>query len=545
MIERLQNRELEELVGDTTLSRLKSIIYLIPKSGIRHPNDIYEKKNLIRIFLSFSGQDIFYNEKFRYNLLSRLSAEEIRHLAKRLGLDMELSFNTLVEKISKIPWTNNKETRIVIDFLKLPPNYFPNPQECVPNIEHIEKPDSPFKPLKDFQMDILERSLKKLENPLQRFLIQMPTGSGKTRTAMEIICSQMNQNPGKSVIWLANSEELCEQAIECYRDVWSHVGQFDVDIIRAWGSNDLKVPIRSSFIVGGFSKLHSLFKRKPELVPIVSKQIILMIVDEAHQVIAPTYKKVVDQLQEGNYVAHFIGLTATPGRGNIVNEGTNLLIQYFSGNKIEIDSGDKSVFEYLRKKKILAHIEKDPLYTNRSYELTDKERQYIRTHFDFPMEFVEKISSDDVRNIEIINKLKRECEQNKKIILFAGSVDQSKFICATLNFLGYKAEHLDGSTKRDRRRNLIKDFKEGDLNVICNFGVLTTGFDAPKTDVIFIARPTMSVVLYSQMVGRGLRGPAIGGKEKCKLIDVIDNLEVYKSPDNVYDYFDEYWEQYE
>jgi superfamily II DNA or RNA helicase len=270
-----------------------------------------------------------------------------------------------------------------------------------------------------------------------------------------------------------------------------------------------------------------------------------MIVDEAHQVIAPTYKKVVDQLQEGNYVAHFIGLTATPGRGNIVNEGTNLLIQYFSGNKIEIDSGDKSVFEYLRKKKILAHIEKDPLYTNRSYELTDKERQYIRTHFDFPMEFVEKISSDDVRNIEIINKLKRECEQNKKIILFAGSVDQSKFICATLNFLGYKAEHLDGSTKRDRRRNLIKDFKEGDLNVICNFGVLTTGFDAPKTDVIFIARPTMSVVLYSQMVGRGLRGPAIGGKEKCKLIDVIDNLEVYKSPDNVYDYFDEYWEQYE
>ncbi|MGA2918690.1 DEAD/DEAH box helicase [Methanoregula sp.] len=545
MIERLPIQELQERIGEKTLSRLEKIVHFIPNSGIQHPNDIYDKKNLLKIFLSFSGQDIFYTESFRNKLLSRLSDTEIRNLAKRLGLNSQVSFKEIVETISKIPWTNNSETKIIVDFFKLPPNYIPSPKESIPNIEHITKPDVPFKPLKDFQIAVFEQSLAKMDNPLQRFLIQMPTGSGKTRTAMEVICSHLNRNPGKSVIWLANSEELCEQAIECYKDVWSHVGQFDVDIIRAWGSNDLKVPIRSSFIVGGFSKLHSIFKRKPELIPIISKQLVLMVVDEAHQVIAPTYKNVVDRLQEGNYVAHFIGLTATPGRGNITNEGTNLLIQYFAGNKIEIDSGDKTVFEYLRRKKILAHIEKDPLFTNRSYDLTDKERQYIRTHFDFPMEFVEKISSDDVRNIEIINKLKRECEMNKKIILFAGSVDQSKFICATLNFLGFRAEHLDGSTKRDRRRNLIKEFKDGDLNIICNFGVLTTGFDAPKTDVIFIARPTMSVVLYSQMVGRGLRGPAIGGKEKCKLIDVIDNLEVYKSPDNVYDYFTEYWEQNE
>ena len=163
------------------------------------------------------------------------------------------------------------------------------------------------------------------------------------------------------------------------------------------------------------------------------------------------------------------------------------------------------------------------------------------TWFDFPSGLLERISLDDVRNLEIIKKLKTECESNKNVIFFGGSIDQSKFICAIINFMGFRAEHIDSNTGRDRRRNIIQEFKDGKLNVICNFGVLTTGFDAPKTDVIFIARPTMSVVLYSQMVGRGLRGPTIGGTEYCKLIDVIDNLDAYKSPDNVYDYFEEYW----
>ena len=387
--------------------------------------------------------------------------------------------------------------------------------------------------------------MSSFENPLQRILIQMPTGSGKTRTAMEIICSVLNQNPGKSVIWLANSEELCEQAVECFKDVWSHIGTFNADVIRAWGSNDVKCPINSSFIVAGFSKLNSKFKRNPEIASLISSNLILIVIDEAHQVIAPTYRQVVSKLRENNFNIHMIGLTATPGRRNIENEETYLLIQFFSGNRVDIDSGSRSVFEYLRNKKILANIEKDPLFTNISFELTKQEREYLSTHYDFPLEFLERISLNDMRNIEIIKKLKRECELNKKILFFAGSINQSKFICAILTFMGFKAEHIDGSTRRDRRRTIIRDFKDGDLNVICNFGVLTTGFDAPKTDVVFIARPTMSIVLYSQMVGRGLRGPAIGGKSSCKLIDVIDNIDAYQSPDNVYEYFGEYWEHNE
>ena len=159
-------------------------------------------------------------------------------MANNLNIDSTLEFRQLVNKISRLKWGNNEETKIVIDFLKLPEEYLPSAEKKLNNIENVEKPEIPFKILKDFQIRIFESSMSKLKNPIQRFIIQMPTGSGKTRTAMEIIASQLNANPGKSVMWIANSEELCEQAVESFKDVWRHIGNFDVDLIRAWGSNN-------------------------------------------------------------------------------------------------------------------------------------------------------------------------------------------------------------------------------------------------------------------------------------------------------------------
>jgi len=72
---------------------------------------------------------------------------------------------------------------------------------------------------------------------------------------------------------------------------------------------------------------------------------------------------------------------------------------------------------------------------------------------------------------------------------------------------------------------MIEDFKNGKLDFICNYGVLTTGFDAPKTSCIVLCRPTTSEILYEQIIGRGLRGVRFGGTEYCKIIDFADNIE--------------------
>lgn len=78
------------------------------------------------------------------------------------------------------------------------------------------------------------------------------------------------------------------------------------------------------------------------------------------------------------------------------------------------------------------------------------------------------------------------------------------------------------------------------MQFLCNFGVLTTGFDAPKTECIAICRPTTSEVLYEQIVGRGLRGPKFGGTKECLVIDFADNI-LRLGPPLAYERFKNFW----
>ena len=88
-----------------------------------------------------------------------------------------------------------------------------------------------------------------------------------------------------------------------------------------------------------------------------------------------------------------------------------------------------------------------------------------------------------------------------------------------------KSASIDKNTTATSRRKYIENYKNGEIKVLFNYGVLTHGFDAPNTDIVIIARPTQSPILYSQMIGRGLRGPEVGGNEECILVDIKDNIE--------------------
>jgi len=269
----------------------------------------------------------------------------------------------------------------------------------------------------------------------------------------------------------------------------------------------------------------------------------VVIVDEAHKVLAPTYKDVTKALI-GNGT-RVMGLTATPGRSTVDAEENEALAKFFFNEIVSIDAGKDSVIAFLRKRKVLAEVIYEPIYTQLRYELSASDRTYLERFFDLPPGVLKQIGSDDVRNVEILKRLQHECDAGSQIIFFACSVEHSKFITAMLLYLGYKAAHVDGNTSRNRRRGIIDDFKARKIQVICNFGVLSTGFDAPKTDLVFIARPTGSIVLYSQMIGRGLRGPAIGGTPMCKIIDVKDNIQGFSDQESMYAYFEDYFRKSE
>jgi superfamily II DNA or RNA helicase len=95
---------------------------------------------------------------------------------------------------------------------------------------------------------------------------------------------------------------------------------------------------------------------------------------------------------------------------------------------------------------------------------------------------------------------------------------------ARLNLIGIPAAAVSGSTQTVARRYFLERFQRGEIRVLCNHSVLTTGFDAPKTDMVFIARQVFSPVRYMQMVGRGLRGEKNGGTTHCRIVTVVDNL---------------------
>ena len=539
---RLGKSRLQELIGNNVLDRLETIIPALLRNG--QIDSIYTRPNLAKIFDAFSGTNSLRKKEFRRELFNTLPEETINQIVKLYKPSrVSDNFEQKREFLASSPWANNTLTHKIIEALELPSSAIPYEKKQYESFVTIEPTDKSYKALKDYQSAVFYNSFEKLKIPRSRFIVQMPTGSGKTRTAMEIITSFFNESrEGNIVLWLAHSSELCEQAYEAFVEIWSHVSGKHLRLIPVWGDVRQIDPNfnESAFIIGGFQKLYSMTRRHQNIFTQLRSRTKLIVVDEAHKVLAPTYLEVTKAFLGEE--THIIGLTATPGR-SVTSLGQNRkLAGFFFEGMVGIEAQGDSPIEHLRNKGVLSKVRREPLITRRNFSLSSSQLRHLERKFDFPPGFLKTVGGDDVRNVEIIKSLEKECIDGRQIIFFGCSVEHSKFICALLIFLGIEAAHIDGETPNARRSAIIESFKKGDVKVICNFGVLSTGFDAPKTDVVFISRPTTSIVLYSQMVGRGLRGPVIGGTETCKLIDVIDNIAGFPDENSVYEYFEEYYE---
>lgn len=538
----IANNELQQYIGLDILENLRQIIPTVTSTNYEDFN-INKKEVLVKVINAFLGNQFFHKKKNLTDLLFRIPEEIINKcISSIFNGDITKPFDEKIELIAN-KWNDIQYNQKLLEWAGLPLDYRKEEKKEDNSVIKIDVPKHPYKTLKDYQMTVYIQADDKLQYPNSHFMVQMPTGSGKTRTAMEIVTNYINiQEKDVIVLWLAHSSDLCDQAEECFEEIWEHVAKKELTIYKCWGSNDLPLIIEgNAFIVGGFQKLYSLLQKNENVYKDIKEKIGLIIIDEAHKVIAPTYSEVVRSLSNIN--TKIIGLTATPGRNAEDLYGNKELSEYFHNTNISIDTRNQSVsvIEFLRKKKVLSNLIIDQIITPTKYELTAKEKTYIETKFDFPPGFLKKLEDDNIRNIEILKKLEKECKEQHQIIFFACSVEHSKFICSMLIYLGINATHVDGSTDNETRINIIKEFRKNNIQVICNYGVLSTGFDAPKIDVVCIARPTTSIVLYSQMIGRGLRGIAIGGTEECKLINVRDNIINLPDYKRIFDYFEEYW----
>jgi len=530
-------RELERF-HPGLLPRLGEIINTLNGILSEKQESIYNRTSLVKALTHFAPENIFNDKKYWWSCLNRLEPSKLELIGQKLDLKTK-GFATLrdevVEKISKDPQSN----RFLADFLGLPKRFTTLPAEKYNDFKDLEPGNNQDKaPLLDFQQDVFLKALQELEVPGRRVLIQMPTGSGKTRTALEVVSHFLEKEEHKPVVfWLAHSEELCQQAFDSFESHWCGRLSKPVRVSRLWSQHLVPQSVsKPLFVVASFQKLYGLLE-KEELDALISR-LILIVVDEAHRSVAPSYQEVLESLA-GSKVK-VLGLSATPGRLN-ENE-TASLIDQFHGNIIEISkTTEDGVIEYLQSHGVLAKIQTKTIITELNFSMNSREKKHLKQFLDFPLEFLNRIAQSELRNAEIAARVYTECQQERRLLLFACNVQHSQFLNGLFGFIGIKSAHLDANTAKAERHEMISKFRSAELQVLCNFNILTAGFDAPNADVILIARPTTSPILYSQMIGRGLRGPKMGGSEECMLIDVKDNIEGWGGMGELYQSFRNLW----
>jgi DNA repair protein RadD len=512
-------------------------------------NSIYSEKEILGQIHHLINLDKYHSKIFRKKLYD-CSYSTLQNSWKEYFIKCG---DDDVKKNVEFEWGDNEQTKRFVAFFNYPDYIIPDKLSSEETEEIINPENISYTPLKmihSYQMPIVKKALKILKIPNNRCLIQMPTGTGKTRTAMEIVSRILNQNDKQLVVWLAESSELLDQANDEFKHVWGHVGKFPIKLMKIYGKNLINtIPKDVGIIFANYDKLNNLVKKgvipKPDYV----------VVDEAHQIIATTYNSLLRKISDLKKSTRVIGLTATPGRGLDERQNRELTEEFFQNIiRIELDDDEQSqygtnIIKFLEEEEqVLAKVNPVRIHTDIQYDLTDKEWEELTilakgASPEYTTEFLKKLADDNTRNMIIIDKLRKLAKEGKKILYFATDLSQSILVFAVLQKLGIKAIHVDGDTDKSFRKQIIKKFKETDeIDIICNYGVFATGFDVPKLDTVFIARPVNSPVLFNQMLGRGSRGLRVGGTSNFTLFQIIDKI---KSKFTDFDPYEQYrlWDE--
>lgn len=535
---------------------------------------IMTKKRLSELIIGIYGLSILKEKSFRKDLIKTFSFECIMEFRNDLP-DKYKSENdpvTIVEVVSNLSWAESNANIRLLKYLGyVASDVFGKKEKDTQSVVNIES-FGKFYELLDYQYIIRQRALNILNSgyDLRRFLIHMPTGTGKTKTAMHIICQYFNYSLHKNglIVWIAHTTELLQQAFDTFSDVWRSIGNGKTNIYKLWGGYKLpdSVDELSGMMICGIQKLESLMSNNKNVFNVIARSARLIVYDEAHKASATESKNVIEAMmnrQGGLLDRALMGLSATPGRATGLNVSNDILVSMFGNKIIGIDTKlmnqvnmsaqeaanadvEVDVIKYFQNRGILAKIIKEQL----TYEenISDSEIEKIRIiatdngYDDFSRSTLEMIGRNKKRNQRILSRLIQLNEERKPTIVFACSVKHGRLLSSMLRLKGVSNALIIGSMSPLERKELIARFKDSndDLNILINYEVLTTGFDATNIECVFIARPTQSIVLYSQMLGRGLRGPQMGGKEKCLLIDVKDNLKQFNE-NMAFSHFNDYW----
>jgi DNA repair protein RadD len=368
--------------------------------------------------------------------------------------------------------------------------------------------------LRDYQQDAVSATIKHFRKTNESAVIVLPTGSGKS-----LVIAELARLANRKILILTHVKELVEQNHQKYESYGLTAGIYSAGLKKK--ENQYQVT---------FASIQSAARNLQDF----SQQYSLIIIDECHRVNMTNddknqknneeqqslnqYQKIIHQLKDSNPDVKLLGLTATPyrlGMGWIYRKHYRGIVR----------SEDSRPFEHCIYELPLRYLIK------RQYLTEPKLVDATIEHYDFSSlreNSSGEYSPTDVNHL--LNKNHRVTkgiteqvielgEKRQGIMIFAATVDHAKEIFSYL-----PSQHsalITGATDSAERDRLIKAFKLQEIKYLVNVSVLTTGFDAPHVDMIAILRPTQSVSLYQQIIGRGLR--LSENKKDCLVIDYTGN----------------------
>lgn len=535
------------------------------------------KQRMIKMIDCLYGTSILKNKSFRKDLLSNMKQSEIYAIRDNCLKGAEKAEDdplALIEIIANKTWNKNVLSLYLLKLWNVPESIFDKEVDDTTILNEITASEEQFFELLDYQYYIKQRILNNLNsgNLQEKMLVHMPTGTGKTKTSMHTITNYINFTLKKEglVIWIAHTTELLQQAYDTFCSVWKHLGDGSISAYKLWGNHtiaDVNEPL-NGICFCGLAKLMSIFENNQELFERLKKDCRLIVFDEAHKAAASQTKRTIEailRMPAGYENRALIGLSATPGRTTEASYDNNLLTNMFGGKLIHIDAeilnqinmgrlqalnetAETNIIKYFQERRILAKMSPEKLSYKKEFSdediriLTGALRDMGYDEKEYTDRQLKILAENKERNSAIMKRLRELHQEHLPTIVFACSVNHAKMLSAMLTLEAIPNSLVLGNMETLDRKKAIDEFKDKNsgVDIIINYEVLTTGFDSKNIKCVFITRPTKSIVLYSQMLGRGLRGPMMGGNEECLLIDVDDNLQSFDN-ETAFSHFNDYW----
>ena len=349
----------------------------------------------------------------------------------------------------------------------------------------------------DYQEDMKERIEKALR--LHRSVMaQMPTGTGKTYLLTAVIDSFVSNNPMEKVWIVAHRRELVSQIDETVRKFHSYFASNTSSLLSSVKAMSIQWLMRH----------YDEIEEEPGMI----------VIDEAHHALAKTYKEMWERFPN----AKFLGLTATPCRlnGKGFTDLFDVLVQSWSVPEF-ISKGRLATYDFVS-------IKSDGV-TQRLIDSLQKrgaDGDYQNKEMDMLL--------NKKPSIERLYQSLEEFGKDRKGIVYAINISHAQKITKLYQEHGVKAIAIDSKTPATERQYDIEAFKKGDIQVLVNVDIFSEGFDCPDVEFVQLARPTLSLAKYLQMVGRGLR--VAKGKKNCVIIDNVGLYRVFGLPSQVWNW---------